>query len=109
MSVVGQEDNIKRLKNELLELQENVNWKIDQQLLLNDRMVANYQRMMEKCDVYEEELEKIRSENARYKFVGQCLINKVEALTGCKFAKSSTGFGKDDGVAALHLEVSRLI
>ncbi|XP_025192828.1 uncharacterized protein LOC112592882 [Melanaphis sacchari] len=99
------EEKTQMLKTELLELRENVNVKMSQQLLLRDGMVANYQRMMEECDVYEKELEKIRSENARYKFAEQCLKNKVIEITGCKFAKNSTNSDKDDSVATLQLEV----
>jgi len=106
MSIVVQEENT--TKNEILELRKYVNAKINQKLLLHHRMVTNYQRMMDECAVYEKELEKIRSENARYKFVGQCLMNKVVELTGCKSANSLTGSGQDDDEAAhLNLEVSR--
>jgi len=110
MSIVCQGENTQSVKNEILELQKYIHFKINQQLLLRDLMVANYQRMVEECVVYEKELAKIRSENARYKFVGKCLMNKVVELTGCnKFAKSLTGSGKDDEEAALQLEVSRII
>lgn len=106
MSIVGQEENTQKVKNEIVELQKYIHSKIYRQLLLRQRMDANYQRMMEECMVNEKELEKIRSENSRYKFVGQCLMNKAVELTGCKFAKSLTKSGKDDDEAALHLEVS---
>ncbi|XP_026807995.1 uncharacterized protein LOC113550399 [Rhopalosiphum maidis] len=105
MSVVDEESKTDKLKIELLKLQENVNLKMTQQLFLRDIMEANYQRMTEECDVYEKELEKIRSENTRYKFAEQCLKNKVIELTGCEFAKSSTGPDKDDATASLQLEV----
>jgi len=109
MSIVGREENTQRVKNELLQRQKYMHSKMNQLLLLRNLMVANYQRMVEKCVVYEEELKKIRSENARYKFVGQCLMNKVVELTGCKSVKSLIGPGKDDEEVALHLEVSSII
>jgi len=109
MSVVGEKENIQRVKNEILERRKYINSKIKQQLLLRDLMVANYQRMMEECVVHEKELVKIRSENARYKFVGTCLMKKVVELTGCKSAKSLTGSGKSEEEAALQLEVSRIV
>lgn len=110
MSIVGQEENTQSVKNEILERRKYIHFKINQQLLLRDLMVANYQRMVEECVVYEKELAKIRSENSRYKFVGKCLMNKVVELTGCsKFAKNLTGSGKDDEEAALQLEVSRIL
>lgn len=109
MSIVGQEENTQRVKNEISKRRKYIHFKINQQLLLRDLMVANYQRMVESCAAYEKELEKIRKENARYKFVGKCLMDKVVELTGYKFAKSPTGCGKDDKEAALQLEVSRLI
>ena len=104
MSIFGQ------VKNEILERQKYIDFKMNQHLLLRNLMVANYQRVVEKCIVYEKELAKIRSENARYKFVEKCLMNKVVELTGCsKFAKSLTGSGKDDEEAVLQLEISRII
>lgn len=109
MSIVGQKENIQRVKNEISERRKYIQFKINQQLLLRNLMVANYQRMVERCVVYERELEKIRTENARYEFVGKCLMNKVVELAGCKYAKSPTGSGKDDEEAALQLEVSPLI
>lgn len=110
MSIVGQEENTQSVKHEILERRKYIHFKINQQLLLRDLMVANYQRMVEECVVYEKELEKIRSENSRYKSVGKCLMNKVVELTGCsKFAKNLTGSGKDDEEAALQLEVSRIL
>jgi len=111
MSIVGQGENTQsENENEILERQKYIHFKMNQQLLLRNLMVANYQRMVEECVVYEKELAKIRLENSRYKFVGKCLMKKVVELTGCsKFAKSLTGSGKDDEEAALQLEVSRKI
>lgn len=114
MSICGKEEVPVSLDHETDQLlqdeqRKNLNLKINQRLVLRDLMVNNYQQMMKECAAYEKEIEKLQTENARYEFVGQCLMNKVVELTGCKFEKSPTGSVNDDAVTVLNLEVSHII
>lgn len=65
---------------------------------LHDRMVVYYDRMLTKCNVYEEELERTRTENARFKFTSQCLMDKIKELTNTIVEKYSTNPLNNDEV-----------
>jgi len=62
-------------------------------------MVANYHKMMVKCKTSEERLEKIYTENSRFKMVAQNLGRKIKELSGCN--------SKCFDIESMSLEVSR--
>lgn len=104
-----------KLDTELLDLREWTEQRMDQQMMLHDRMVVYYDRMLTKCNVYEEVLERARTENARYKFTSQCLMEKIKELTSTSVNKSSINSINNDEVndnendtdpIATYLEVS---
>jgi len=70
-----------KLTTELSELQEWINTRMAEQLTLYNVMVVNYDRMLTKLRTCEEELERNRTENARFKFTSQCLMDKINELT----------------------------
>jgi len=88
-------ENIKS-EDEFTKFRKWVDKQMSKQKLLYNRLVANYHRMMTNCKVYEEQLERINTENERYKFVAQCLMNKVEDLTGHCVEKQSTEYDQDN-------------
>jgi hypothetical protein len=84
-----------KLNTELSELQEWAKTRLNKQLALHHQMVELYDRKLTKCNMYEEELEWNRTENARFKFTSQCLMDKIEQLTSSDGKKSLINFEKD--------------
>ncbi|CAI6356995.1 unnamed protein product [Macrosiphum euphorbiae] len=87
-----------KLNTELLELREWTEQRMNKQMKLHDRMVVYYDRKLTKCNVYEEELERTRTENARFKFTSQCLVDKIKELTNTIVEKYSTNPLNNDEV-----------
>ncbi|XP_025207238.1 paramyosin-like [Melanaphis sacchari] len=87
-----------KLNAELSELREWIDTRMTKQLMLHEQMVVNYDRMLTKCYVYKEELERNRTENARFKFTSQCLMDKIKELTNSDVKKSLIDLEKDDNV-----------
>lgn len=81
-----------------LELTEWTEHKMNKLMMLHDQMVMYYDRMLTKCNVYEEELERTRTENARFKFTSQCLMDKIKELTCTVVKKSSINSLNNDEV-----------
>ncbi|XP_050063932.1 M protein, serotype 6-like [Aphis gossypii] len=77
-----------KLTTELSDLQEWINTRMAEQLKLYNVMVVNYDRMLTKLRTCEEELERNRTENARFKFTSQCLMDKINELTSSDGNKS---------------------
>ncbi|CAH1736707.1 plasminogen-binding group A streptococcal M-like protein PAM isoform X2 [Aphis gossypii] len=77
-----------KLTTELSELQEWINTRMAEQLKLYYVMVVNYDRMLTKLRTCKEELERNRTENARFKFTSQCLMDKINELTSSDDNKS---------------------
>lgn len=69
-------------KNDLLENQKWMDAKMRRQTIIHDLMVANRDRMIEKCKCYEEHLEQIKLDNARFKRTTQCLLDEVDKMAG---------------------------
>lgn len=86
----------KKLGNDLLELRKRIDTKMSQQILLHDQMVVNHSRMVDKCKVYKEELERANLESSRFKLVAQSLTSKVEELTGNKIEKRLDNSNEDE-------------
>lgn len=85
-----------KLITELSELQEWINTRMTEQLTLYNTMVVNYDRMLTKLRTCEEELERNRTENTRFKFTSQCLIDKINELTTSDDNKSEKVNNDDD-------------
>lgn len=102
------------LNIELLEHLESTKTIMIQQSMLYDQMVARYDRMLTKCKVKKLDLERIRTENDRFKFTSQCLLLKIKELTSSDDTRKAAvdsqedvSNGKDDDdVSVEHLEVS---
>lgn len=97
-------DEQQKLNTEMLELREWFEQRRNNQTFYYDQMVVYYDRMLTKCSVYEVVLERARTENARFKFTSQCLMDKIKELTSSGVEKSSINSvgndndqGKDGG------------
>ncbi|XP_026819541.1 paramyosin-like [Rhopalosiphum maidis] len=84
-----------KLNTELSELREWAKTRLNKQLALHYQMVELYDRKLTKCNMYKEELEWNRTENARFKFTSQCLMDKIEQLTSSDGKKSLIEFEKN--------------
>lgn len=92
-------------ENKLRELQDFVDTKMKVQILLHDRMVIRYHKMMDKCKNYDKNFERMQTEYYRLKLITQCLMCKAAELFGCSSIEKrliNDGYNND----ILFLEVS---
>lgn len=68
------------LEKKFRELREFVDTKMNEQILLHDRMVMRYRKMKDKCRNYDENFKQMQTENCRIKLITQCLMCNVEKL-----------------------------
>lgn len=98
-----------KLEKELQELQEVVDTKMAQQISIHDRMVINYEKMVEKCKEYEKNIMQMRTENDHIKLIAEYLMRKAEELIGCNSIEERITDSDAFNDNALFLKVSHTL
>lgn len=82
-------------KNDLLENQNRMDKKMRRQTIIHDLMVANNNRMTEKCKSYEEQLERIKLDKVCFKRTMKRLLVEADKVAGGPVDKNSENGDKD--------------